>query len=352
MMVIDPGIATLAVVARVIDAGRRGSVLACTFEAFQPNPTTADVAAGVEAYRTTECDGVVAIGGGSAMDVGKAVALMVGQNRPLRDFDDREDNWKRADASAIPPVIAIPTTSGTGSEVGRAAVVTDPEIHRKIIAFHPRLMPQLAILDPELTVNLPPPLTAATGLDALSHCLEAYFAPSFHPFADAIALEGFRLVCEWLPRAYRDGSDLVARGNMMIAAAMGATAFQKGLGAVHSLSHAVGARYGSHHGLTNGVFLPYVMQFNRSAIESKAVTLARHAGIEPASFDGLMERVSDLRRSMSIPERASGLGVEEADIEELAASAAIDPTATTNPLPVGQEEFRELLTRSLRGTLE
>ena len=247
------------------DAG----IAARVFDALQGNPTSVNLADGVTAYRQGGHDGVIAFGGGSALDVGKTVALMIGQSRPVWDFEDIGDNWRRASAEAIAPIIAIPTTAGTGSEVGRATVISDADNHVKKIIFHPAMLPRIAILDPELTVGLPPSLTAGTGMDALSHAIEAFCAPSYHPMADAIAMEAVRLVKDYLPRAVRAGDDIEARGQMMSAAAMGATAFQKGLGAVHSVSHPIGAIYGVHHGLTNGVVIPYVLAFNAPAIGEK-----------------------------------------------------------------------------------
>jgi alcohol dehydrogenase class IV len=277
LLVTDPALAEMAMVKEACAATGAG-----LFSTIHPNPTGADVDAGLKAYREGRHDGVIAFGGGSALDVGKVIAFMSGQSRPLWDFEDREDWWTRADAAGIAPIIAVPTTAGTGSEVGRAGVIHDEEAGLKKIIFHPKMLPAIVILDPALTVGLPPKVTAATGMDALSHCIEAACAPGFHPFADGIAAEGVRLIHGWLVRAVEDGTDLDARGNMLAAAAMGATAFQKGLGATHALSHPIGALRGTHHGLTNAVLMPYVLAFNREAIEERLARLAAYIGLADA----------------------------------------------------------------------
>ena len=277
----DPGLAKLPVIERVLGLLREAGLEPGLFADVRPNPVAANVEAGVAALRAGGHDGVVAVGGGSGLDTGKCVAFMAGQTRPMWDFEDKGDWYKRADPAGIRPIVAVPTTAGTGSEVGRAGVITDEATHTKKIIFHPLMMPKTAILDPELTVGLPRHLTAATGMDALAHCLEAYCAPTYHPMAEGIAVEGVRLVLEALPRACADGQDIAARGMMLTASSMGAVAFQKGLGAIHSLSHPVGSVYDTHHGLTNAVFMPYVLAFNRPAIEDKIDAprrLARPAG--------------------------------------------------------------------------
>ncbi len=352
LFVSDRGLLNLPRTGSVLAAAEEAGLQVETFADVQSNPTVENVEQGIGAYRESDRDGIVAYGGGSAMDAGKGVALMVGQSRPIRDFEDIGDNWKRADAEAIPPVLAVPTTSGTGSEVGRAAVITDPELGRKIIAFHPRLMPLVAILDPELAVDLPRHLTIATGFDALSHCFEAYSAGGYHPYADGIALEGLRLAARWLPVAAENGGNVEARGHMMAAAAMGATAFQKGLGAVHSLSHAVGAVHDTHHGLTNAVFLPYVAVYNRPAIEGRVGAMCQAAGLEAETFETLLSWILDLRKRLEVPHTAAELGVEESRLEDLAALAAVDPTAGSNPREADEEAMLGMLKVSMAGSLD
>jgi len=320
------------------------------FSGVRGNPTEREVASGLEALQQGRHDGVVAIGGGSALDVGKVLAFMAGQRRPLWDFEDIDDWWTRADGDAILPVIAVPTTAGTGSEVGRAGVITQLATHTKRVIFHPRMMPRIAILDPELTVDLPPNVTAATGIDAFVHCLEAFCAPAFHPLADGIAVEGMRLVKAHLPRAFADGRDLDARGHMLVAATMGATAFQKGLGAVHALSHPVSALYDTHHGLTNGVILPYVLLHNRPEIEQKVERLARWLGID-GGFQGFIRWILDLRAALAIPHRLAELGVGTEQAQTVAEMAVVDPTAGGNPRRLDVGSARRLFEAAVHGDL-
>ena len=350
LLVADPGIVEHEMVRVAKSDCASAGLRVRVFAGVVPNPDIDCLDKGIAEFRAGECDGVIALGGGSALDAGKGIALMLGQTRPVRDFDDKGSNWKRANGDAIPPIVAVPTTAGTGSEVGRAAVITDKEIRRKIIAFHPKLLPGCAILDPELTVGLPPNLTAWTGLDALAHCLEAFCAPGFHPMADGIALEGVRLVRNCLSRSVADGSDLEARAGMLAAAAMGATAFQKGLGAIHSLSHPSGVLYGAHHGRLNGVYMPYVMEFNRPAIEGRVAALAQHAGIVPATFDGFLDWILEIRAAWNVPTSAAGIGLREEDIPEIARLAVDDPTAATNPVPLDEGAARRILEASLAGS--
>jgi alcohol dehydrogenase class IV len=305
------------------------------FSEVKANPTGANVEAGVAAFRHGRHDGVVAFGGGSALDVGKCVAFMAGQSLPIWDFEDIGDHWRRADAAAIAPIVAVPTTAGTGSEVGRAGVITNTETHTKKVIFHPKMLPAVVISDPELTLGVPPKITAGTGMDALAHCLEAYFAPMFHPMSEGIAVEGARLVKEALPRAVADGSDLEARAMLMAAASMGAVAFQKGLGAIHAVSHPVGALYDTPHGLTNAVFMPYVLAFNRPGIEAKAARLAAWLGLAEQSLDGLIDWVLGLRDAIGIPHTLAGLGVtDDSRFQAMAEMAIVDPTAGGNPVPL------------------
>lgn len=332
LLITDPGLAELPMVKDAITATTACGIPTALFSGIRANPCGADVEAGLAVFRHGRHDGVIAMGGGSALDAGKVVAFMSGQARPLWDFEDVDDWWTRADPNGIAPTIAVPTTAGTGSEVGRAGVILDPASRTKKIIFHPGMMPRVVILDPELTINLPAHITAATGMDALSHALEAYCAPGFHPMADGVAVEAIRIIAENLPRAVRDGADLEARGHMLVAATMGATAFQKGLGGMHALAHPIGALFDTHHGLTNAVLMPYVLAFNRAVIEPRICRLASYMGLDP-SFDGFMAWVLDLRRDLEIPADLRALGVDEARRDELAAMAAHDPSATGNPRP-------------------
>ncbi len=351
LIVTDPGLAKLPMVGDAVAVNESAGLPTGVFSDIKPNPVGRNVDEGVKVYRDGGHDGVVAFGGGSGLDTGKAIALMAGQDRDLWDFEDVGDNWTRANADAIPPIVAVPTTSGTGSEVGRASVIANEDSHRKLIIFHPKMMPSAVICDPALVAGLPAHITAATGMDALAHCLEAYSAPGYHPMADGIAVEGMRLIQEWLPKAVDDGSDLEARSHMMSAAAMGATAFQKGLGAVHSLSHPVGAIYDTHHGLTNAVFMPYVMMFNRPAIEGRLERLARYLGHKSPSFTSVLDWVMALRERFEVPHTAAELGVEANRVEEISVMAEADPSTGGNPIPAGAKEMRQMLEAALEGRL-
>ncbi|HEX8124785.1 MAG TPA: iron-containing alcohol dehydrogenase [Allosphingosinicella sp.] len=346
LLVTDPALAQLPMVAEAVRTAGAG-----LFSAIHSNPVGADVEAGLAAFRDGGHDGVVAFGGGSALDAGKVIAFMSGQSRPLWDFEDKEDWWSRADPAGIAPIVAVPTTAGTGSEVGRAGVILDQDAGVKKIVFHPKMLPGIVILDPELTLGLPAHVTAATGMDALSHCLEAYCAPGLHPMADGIAAEGMRLIAKWLPRAVEDGSDIEARGHMLVAAAMGATAFQKGLGGMHALSHPIGAMLGTHHGLTNAVLMPYMLVFNRAAIGERLARLAGYVGLEDASFDGFLAWIIELRRSFGIPHALGELGVSEADLDRIAVMAEADPSAGGNPLPFDSGAARTVLTAAMAGRI-
>jgi alcohol dehydrogenase len=342
LVVTDPGLAKLPVIERVLALLREAGLEPGLFTDVRPNPVAANVEAGVAALRAGGHDGVVAVGGGSGLDAGKCVAFMAGQTRPMWDFEDKGDWYKRADPAGIRPIVAVPTTAGTGSEVGRAGVITDEATHTKKIIFHPLMMPRTAILDPEPTVGLPRHLTAATGMDALAHCLEAYCAPTYHPMAEGIAVEGVRLVLEALPRACADGQDVAARGMMLTASSMGAVAFQKGLGAIHSLSHPVGSVYDTHHGLTNAVFMPYVLAFNRPAIEDRITRLAAWLGLLEPGFPAFMRRVLELREEIGIPHTLAALNVPNDRFDELAAMAVLDPTAGGNPVPFDTTQAKRM----------
>jgi alcohol dehydrogenase class IV len=320
------------------------------FSDVKANPIDANVEAGVEAFRAGGHDGVVAFGGGSALDVGKCVAFMAGQTRPMWDFEDVGDWWKRANADAIAPIVAVPTTAGTGSEVGRAGVITNTETKTKKVIFHPKMLPAIVISDPELTLGVPAKITAGTGMDALAHCLEAYFAPLFHPMSEGIAVEGVRLVKDALPRAVADGKDLEARAMLLAAASMGAVAFQKGLGAIHAVSHPVGALYDTPHGLTNAVFMPYVLAFNAKAIETKAARLAAWLGLADQSLGGLIDWVLAIRDAIGIPHDLKGLGIEDdSRFSAMAEMAVVDPTAGGNPVPLDVAGARAIYEAALAG---
>ena len=324
---------------------------AALFSAVRGNPASSHVEAGLRAYRAGGHDGVVAFGGGSAIDAGKVVAFMSGQTRPLWDFEDIGDWWTRADPAGIAPVVAVPTTAGTGSEVGRAGVILNEETHQKKIIFHPQMMPRIVISDPELTVGLPRTVTAATGMDAFVHCFEAFCAPGFHPLADGVALEGMRLINRYLPRACADGKDIEARAYMLAAASMGATAFQKGLGAVHAIAHPVGSWFNTHHGLTNAVILPYVITFNRSAIADKTDIISRVLDLPTRGFDGFLSWVLELRRELGIPHSLAEIGVRTDEAGIIGREAAIDPSAGGNPIPVDAAVLERIFRAAVDGKL-
>ena len=351
LLITDPGLAALPMVSDAIARNNADGLPTGLFSNVKPNPVSKNVDDGVKAYLAGGHDGVIAWGGGSGVDAAKAVALMVGQTSTIWDFEDVGDNWIRVNVDGVAPIVAVPTTSGTGSEVGRASVIVNEETHTKKVIFHPTMLPQVVICDPELVTGLPPALTAYTGMDALVHCFEAYCAPGYHPMAEGIALEGMRLVQQWLPAAVKDGSDIEARAHMMSAAAMGATAFQKGLGAVHSLSHPVGSVYDTHHGLTNAVFMPYVMNFNRPAIEDRMDLLAQYLDLPGSGFSAVMDWVLELRQTFNIANTPVDLGVEENRLHELSEMAANDPTAGGNPIPVGTNEMKVMYQAAMAGRL-
>jgi hypothetical protein len=350
LLITDPGLALHAVGERVLSIARAGLPTGL-FADVRPNPTAADVAAGVEALRAGGHDGVIALGGGSALDAAKTIAFMVAQDRPPWDFEDRGDNWRRASVAGLVPVVAVPTTAGTGSEVGRAAVITNEDSHQKCIIFHPRMMPGQVVADPELTLGLPANLTAWTGIDALSHSLEALCAPGFHPLADGIATEAIRLIHRWLAVAVEDGRDLTARSYMLAAASMGAIAFQKGLGAMHALAHPIGGLLDRHHGLTIAIVMPYVLVTNRPAVEARLVELARVLELAQADFDGLLGWIIGLRRDLEIPDNLSALGVAEEHVPILAPRAAADPSAGGNPVALDEAGYAALYRRAINGRL-
>jgi alcohol dehydrogenase class IV len=344
LLVTDEGLAGAAMVKAALAA--TGASL---FAKVKGNPTGRNVEDGLAVLKAGGHDGVIAFGGGSALDAAKAIALMWGQTRPLWDFEDISDWFKRVDPKGMLPVVAIPTTAGTGSEVGRASVITDETTHTKKIIFHPNMMPGIVISDPELTVGLPAHVTAATGIDAYVHCFEAYCAPGFHPMAEGIALEGMRLVKAFLPRAFADGKDIEARGQMLAAASMGAVAFQKGLGGVHALAHPIGAVYDTHHGLTNAVLLPYVMVHNRAAIDARMGLLARVLDLPNPGFDAVLKWTLDFRAALKIPHTLKDIGVDDSRAAEIGAMAEKDPSAGGNPCAVTAKNLEAIFRAAVAG---
>ena len=341
LLVTDKGLADLPITKAALDTIKAAGLGRGLFSDVDPNPSEVNLYAGVEAFKAGGHDGVIAFGGGSGLDLGKMVAFMSGQTRPLWDFEDIGDWWTRADPDAIAPIIAVPTTAGTGSEVGRAAIITNSVTHEKKIIFHPKVLPSVVICDPELTVGMPRFITAGTGLDAFAHCVEAYSSPHYHPMSQGIALEGMRLVIDYLPRAYADGTDIEARGQLMSAAAMGATAFQKGLGAIHALSHPVGAIFNTHHGTTNAVCMPAVLAFNAPAIKDRFDRAAGFLGIA-GGFEGFQAFVQQFNDSFSIPRKLGELGVTRGKIDALVQGAIKDPSCGGNPIELTEENLRTL----------
>ena len=348
LIVTDPGILKTNIVEKI---NQSLNSKANIFSDVQSNPTGNNVEKGVLYFNANSNDGVIAVGGGSGMDVGKGVAFMAGQNRPLWDFEDIGDYWTRANSEVIKPIIAVPTTAGTGSETGRAGVYTNEKTHEKKIIFHPKMLPSVVILDPELTVPLPKTLTAFTGMDALAHCLEAYSSNYIHPLSQGIALEGMYMIKQYLIKAYEDGTNLEARGNMLAASSMGSIAFQKGLGAIHSLSHPVGAIYNTHHGLTNAVFMPYVLKKNRKAIEEKIIALSKYLNLKETSFDGFMKWILDLREKLLIPHTLKELINDNSKFEQMSVMAKDDPSTGGNPIKLESADFLDLYINSYNGNL-
>ena len=342
LLVTDRGLAHMEITTKTLDLLEAAGLGRAIFADVDPNPNEKNAASGVKVFKDGNHDGVIAFGGGSGLDLGKLVAFLAGQTRPLWDFEDIGDWWMRADADAIAPIVAVPTTAGTGSEVGRASVITNSVTEQKKIIFHPKFLPSVVICDPELTVGMPKSITAGTGLDAFAHCVEAFCSPHYHPMSQGMALEGMRLVKEYLPRAYADGGDIEARAHMMSAAAMGATAFQKGLGAIHALSHPIGAMYHTHHGTTNAVCMPAVLQFNKPEIEHVMGQAANYLGID-GGFDGFCTYVDDLNASLGIPKSLTALGIDAPDIDRIVQGALDDPSTGGNPVTMTAENTRRLL---------
>ncbi|PCI63475.1 MAG: alcohol dehydrogenase [Gammaproteobacteria bacterium] len=351
LLVTDPGLAELPMVEQAVNICQKAGLNCGLFFKIKANPTCKNVIDGVTAYHQGKHDGVIAFGGGSALDAAKAIALMVGQKRPLWDFEDIGDNWTRVCSKTMAPVVAVPTTSGTGSEVGRASVITDSKQHLKRLIFHPNMLPSIVILDAQLSVGLPKKLTAATGMDALSHALEAYCATYYHPMAEGIALEGIRLIKNYLPRAVTSGDDLEARIQVMVGSTMGATAFQRGLGGMHALAHSLGALYDSHHGLLNAVLMPYVLKANREVIEQKIERLSRYLELEDISFDGFINWIVSLRDQLQIPHSLAEMGIDAAQIEKIGLMAVKDPTAAGNPIHFSAQQYSAICLSAINGEL-
>ena len=351
LLVTDPGLAALPMVRDAVSACRDAELNCVVFHDIKGNPTGRNVDDGVAAFKRGQHDGVIAFGGGSALDAAKAIALMAGQDRPLWDFEDIGDNYLRVNAAAMAPVVAVPTTAGTGSEVGRASVITDEAAQVKRIIFHARMLPSIVILDAELTVGLSPKITAATGMDALSHNLEAYCSPVFHPMAAGIALEGMRLIKEYLPQAVADGADLQARQQMLTASCMGATAFQRGLGAMHALAHPLGALYDAHHGMLNAILMPYVLKANEHAVAPRLEALARYLGLPQQGPGAVLEWVLGLRQAVGIPYTLAEIGLDDAQAERVGHMASQDQSAGTNPVNFSAEKYSQLFRAAIRGNL-
>ena len=352
LLVTDSGLAKSDIIKNVLASLKKEEIFVELYSNVVGNPTGTNVNEGVECFKKNNCDGVIAFGGGSGLDVGKAIAFMSGQNLPIWDFEDVGDNWTKANSDKIAPIIAVPTTAGTGSETGRASVILNEDTGVKNIIFHPKFLPSIVILDPILTVGLPPKITAATGMDALAHNLEAYCAPGFHPMADGIALEGMRLINNWLLEAVNNGTNIEARMNMLTAASMGSTAFQKGLGAIHSLSHPVNALNNVHHGLSNAIFMPYVLTFNKDVIENKIIKVCDYLELKDKSFNGFIEWVLDLRKKLDLPHKLSEV-IEEKDFEldRLSKMALDDPSTSGNPKKLTESDMKIMYQHSMSGTL-
>jgi alcohol dehydrogenase class IV len=351
LLITDPGISALPMLQKVVADVTTAGLRCGLFSAIKTNPTGENVQDGVDYYKKNGHDGVIAFGGGSGLDAAKAVALMVGQSRPIWDFEDVGDNWTRVNVDGMAPVVAVPTTAGSGSEVGRAAVITDQAQHLKKIIFHPRMLPAQVILDPELSIGLPPSVTAATGMDALSHNLEALCSPFYHPMAAGIAAEGIRLVQEYLPKATADGTDIEARTQMLVCSSMGATAFQKGLGGMHALAHPLGALYDAHHGTLNAILMPYVLKANRQAIDERITRLTRYIGLQETGFDGFMNWVLQMREQLGIPHTLADIDIDASKAEAIGKMATEDPSAGGNPINFSAEQYQQIFKDAVGGKL-
>ena len=352
LLVTDPDLSKSDMLKSILKNNNSDSIHTNIFSNLKGNPLGSNVDEGVSMFKQNNHDGIIAFGGGSSLDVGKAIAFMSGQTRSIWDFEDIGDFWTRANANAIAPIIAIPTTAGTGSETGRAVAITNENTNEKKIIFHPKMMPSIVILDPDLTINLPPALTASTGMDALAHNLEAFCAKGFHPMADGIALEGIYLIKKWLPVAFKDGKNLEARSYMLVAASMGSTAFQKGLGAIHSLSHPVNSIFNIHHGLSNAIFMPYVLSFNKKEIEHKIIQLCNYLQFKNKSFEVFMDWILDLRKELNIPHKLSEvIDAKKIDLEKLSSLALKDPSTSGNPKKLSLNDMKTMYEYSLKGQI-
>ena len=352
LLVTDKGLAKTEILKKTLSILDNNNLSVELYANVVGNPTGTNVTDGVNYFNKNNCDGVIAFGGGSGLDVGKAIAFMSAQNLPLWDFEDVGDNWTKANSEKIAPIIAVPTTAGTGSETGRASVILNEETGIKNIIFHPKFLPSIVILDPILTLGLPAKITAATGMDALAHNLEAYCAPGYHPMADGIALEGMRLINEWLLEAVNNGSNIEARQNMLTAASMGSTAFQKGLGAIHSLSHPVNALNNVHHGLSNAIFMPYVLTFNKDVIEQKIIKICDYLELKDRTFIGFVDWILDLRKKLEIPHKLSEvISEKDFDLDRLSKMALVDPSTGGNPKKLTENDMKIMYQHSMNGEL-
>ena len=348
LIVTDPGILQTDIITKISSSLKAEANI---FSQVKSNPTGTNVEAGVKIFNENNHDGVIAVGGGSGMDTGKGIAFMSKQDRPLWDFEDIGDWWTRAKSNVIYPIIAVPTTAGTGSETGRASVFTNENSKEKKIIFHPKMLPSVVILDPDLTIPLPPSLTAYTGMDALAHCLEAYSSENFHPLSQGIALEGMKIIKDNLIEAFNDGKNIKARANMLATSCMGSIAFQKGLGAIHSLSHPVGAIYNTHHGLTNAVFMPYVLKRNEEAITNKITDLSKYLNLPNPSFQSFLDWIIDIRKLLNIPHTLNDLIHEDSKLELMSEMALNDPSTASNPIKLEKNDFLNLYKNSFAGLL-
>ncbi len=352
LLVTDRGLSKMKIFLDVVNLFKQEKIVLEIFSDIAGNPTGSNVEEGVNYFKKKNCDGVIGLGGGSALDVGKAIAFMSGQKLSLWDFEDIKDNWTKANSKEIAPIIAVPTTAGTGSETGRASVILNEETGIKKIIFHPKFLPSIVILDPLLSIELPPNITAATGMDALAHNLEAYCAPGYHPMADGIALEGIKLIHKSLQKAFEDGSNVEARMNMLTAASMGSTAFQKGLGAIHSLSHPINALNNIHHGLSNAIFMPYVLTFNKDVIENKIIEICEYLKFENKSFESFINWILDLRKKFGMPHKLSEIiKKDDFDIERLSKMALEDPSTAGNPKKLNLNDMKTMYQNSFSGIL-
>jgi alcohol dehydrogenase class IV len=342
LIVTDEALVKLPIMQDLLSPLKEENISYTVFSDVQPNPTKENVDMGVEVFKKYGCDGVIAFGGGSALDAGKTIAFMSNQTLNIWEFEDIGDNWSKADTSNIAKSIAIPTTAGTGSEVGRATVITDSKTHAKKIIFHPQMLPSIVILDPNLTYDLPKHITAWTGIDALVHSLEAYFSPLFHPMAEGIAIESIRLIKENLKTAFNEPHNEDARAYMLVSAMMGATAFQKGLGSVHSLAHTLGGLYNMPHGLANSIILPYAMYQNRSVIKDKAEKICKYCNIQNPSIESLIEYIMLLRKDLEIPNTLKEAKIPFENENNIGELAYKDPSTGTNAKKLDKKDFTKL----------